>query len=177
MISTVSSLLEDSSFILIFGLLFFLFHRFAFRFFPKFAGLPINDQIFGIATEQPVDSFNYPFDGTIGFDWSGKVSKTDPNSTILENLYNQGQVKKRYACVKLHQKNEQPGGELLLGGCDVEAEHWGRVWGNGHWQIPIDKVEVIGTDGKSLASICGPDSAVTGCQAIFDTGASTIGKS
>lgn len=147
------------------------------RFFSKIAGLTITDQIFGIGTEQPVDAYNYPFDGTIGFGWSGAVSQTDPKSTILENLQKQGQIKKRYACVKLHQKNENPGGELLLGGCDVEAEHWGRVWGNGLWQIPIDKVEVFGTDGKSISSICGPDSVVPNCQAVLDTGASALGKS
>lgn len=130
-----------------------------------------------MATEQTVDSYNYPFDGTIGFAWSGAVSQTDPKSTILQNLQKQGQIKKRYACIKLHQDKEQPGGELLLGGCDVEAEHWGRVWGNGLWQIPIDKVEVIGTDGKSKSSICGPDFIVSNCQAALDTGASQLSKS
>lgn len=142
----------------------------------KFAGLPITNQIIGIGTEQDVDSFNYPFDGTIGFAWSGDVSQTDPKSTILQNLKNQGQIKKRYACVKLHQDSVQPGGELLVGGCDVEAEHWGRVSGNGLWQIPIDKFEAIGTDGKSTASVCGPNSIVPNCQAVLDTGAAAIGK-
>lgn len=145
-------------------------------FFSKFAGLTIKNQVIGVATDQTVDSYNYPFDGTIGFDWSGAVSQTDPKSTILQNLKNQGQIKKRFACVKLNDKSDQPGGELLIGGCDVEAEHWGRVAGNGHWQIPIDKVEVIGTDGKSRASVCGPGSSVTNCQAVLDTGAAAIGK-
>lgn len=144
--------------------------------FTKFAGLTITDQIIGVATEQTVNSYNYPFDGTIGFAWSGAVSQTDPQSTILQNLKNQGQITKRYACVKLHQKTEQPGGELLIGGCDVEAEHWGRVWGNGLWQIPIDNVEVIGPDGESKSSICGPGTAVTGCQAVLDTGAAQLSK-
>lgn len=138
--------------------------------------MTIKDQIIGVATDQTVDSYNYPFDGTIGFAWSGAVSITDPKSTILENLKDQGQISKRYACVKLRGKNATPNGELLIGGCDVEAEHWGRVSGNGHWQIPIDKVEVIGTDGISRASVCGSDSAVQNCQAIFDTGAAAIGK-
>lgn len=113
----------------------------------------------------------------MGFAWSGAVSKTDPKSTILQNLKNQGQIKKRLACVKLHRADEQPGGELLIGGCDVEAEHWGRVWGNGLWQIPIDKVEAVGPDGKSRASVCGPGSVVPNCQAALDSGAAPIGKS
>lgn len=53
----------------------------------------------------------------------------------------------------------------------------GRVWGNGYWEIPIDKLEAIGTDGKSVASVCGPGSQVTDCRATFDTGAAVIGKS
>lgn len=112
----------------------------------------------------------------MGFGWSGANSKTDPKSTILENLKNQGQIKRRYACVKLHSEKSQPGGELLIGGCDVEAEHWGRVWGNGLWQIPIDKFAAIGTDGKSIASVCGAGSAVPNCQAVLDTGAAVLGK-
>lgn len=112
----------------------------------------------------------------MGFGWSGAVSQTDPKSTVLENLKKEGQIKKRYACVKLHPDTEQPGGELLIGGCDVEAEHWGRVWGNGLWQVPIDQFAAIGTDGKQKAAICGPGSPVNNCQAVFDTGAAVIGK-
>lgn len=113
----------------------------------------------------------------MGFGWSGAVSQTDPDSTILQNLQKQGQIKKRFACVKLHQKNEQPGGEVLIGGCDVEAEHWGRVWGNGLWQISIDKFEAVnGSDGKGIAFVCGPGSIVENCQAALDTGAAVIGR-
>lgn len=87
----------------------------------------------------------------------------------------QGHIKKRFACVKLFQESEQPGGELLLGGCDVEAEHWGRVWGNGLWQIPIDRLEAKGPDGESRAFVCGPGTVVPNCQAALDTGAGPIG--
>ncbi|XP_055299809.1 pepsin A-like [Sitodiplosis mosellana] len=141
----------------------------------SFGGLTIKDQIFGVATEQPFDVYNYPFDGTIGFGWSGVVSKTDPNSTILQNLKDQGQISYRYACLKLHQKDQQPGGELFLGGCDIAPEHWGRVNGGGLWNIPLDKFAAIGTDGKSKASVCGPDSNVTSCHAVMDSGASVLG--
>lgn len=127
--------------------------------------------------EETVDSYNYPFDGILGFAWSGAISSTDPKSTILQNLHKQGSIKKRYACLKLHQKDEQPGGELLIGGCDAEAEHWGRVSGNGLWQIPIDKVESVGPDGKSRTSLCGAGSTVTNCMVTLDSGAAPIGKS
>lgn len=112
----------------------------------------------------------------MGFAWSSATSTTDKKSTLLQNLQNQGQIKRRFACLKLHQDTEQPGGELLLGGCDVEAEHWGRVSGGGNWDIPIDKVEVKGTNGDTLSSVCGPNDQVTGCSATFDTGAAPIGK-
>lgn len=142
----------------------------------KFAGLTIENQIIGVATEQAINAYNYPFDGLLGFAWSGAVSSTDKDSTVLQNLQDQGQIEKRLACVKLYQRNEQPGGELLIGGCDVEAEHWGRVSGNGLWQIPIDKVEAVGPDGDIRASICGPDSTVPNCQVALDSGAAPIGK-
>lgn len=144
--------------------------------FSQIAGLTIKNQVIGVGEEETVDSFNYPFDGVMGFGWSGANSQTDPQSTILQNLQKNGHIQKRFACVKLHQDSVQPGGELLIGGCDVEAEHWGRVAGNGLWQIPIDKVETIGTDGKSRASVCGSGSTVTNCQAVLDTGAAAIGE-
>lgn len=106
----------------------------------------------------------------------GAISETDPKSTLLQNLKKQGSIKKRLACLKLHQKDESVGGEVLIGGCDVEAEHWGRVSGNGLWQIPIDKIETIGTDGKALATICTSGSDVQNCQATLDSGADPIGK-
>lgn len=108
---------------------------------------------------------------------TGDISETDPKSTLLQNLKKQGSIKKRLACLKLHQKDEPVGGEILIGGCDVEAEHWGRVSGNGLWQIPIDKIEAVGTDGKATASICTSASDVQNCQATLDSGADPIGKS
>lgn len=108
---------------------------------------------------------------------TGVISETDPQSTLLKNLKKQGSINKRLACLKLHQKDEPVGGEILIGGCDVEAEHWGRVSGNGLWQIPIDKIESVGTDGKATATICSPESDVQNCQATLDSGAGPIGKS
>lgn len=106
----------------------------------------------------------------------GAVSSTDKKSTLLQNLKNQGSIKKHLACLKLHQKDEPVGGELLIGGCDVQAEHWGRVSGNGLWHIPIDKIESVGPDGKAKATICSAGSDVEGCMAVLDSGADPIGN-
>lgn len=81
----------------------------------------MKNQKLGIGLNQNTDLNSYPIDGVIGFAWSGATSTTDPKSTILRNLYKNGHIKKRYACLKLHQLGEEPGGELLLGGCDVEV--------------------------------------------------------
>lgn len=85
--------------------------------------MTITDQIIGEALSEPVDSYNYPFDGTFGFGWS-IISATDQNSTPLDNLYAQGQIEKRLFCIKLSNKEVTPGGELIIGGCDVEADYW-----------------------------------------------------
>lgn len=90
----------------------------------QFAGLEIKNQVIGIGENQDTDLNSAPLDGVVGFPWSGATSQTDKSSNILLNLHKSGHIKKRFACLKLHQVNEQPGGELLLGGCDVEAEHW-----------------------------------------------------
>ncbi|XP_031637084.1 rhizopuspepsin-like [Contarinia nasturtii] len=118
----------------------------------SFAGLTIKDQIIGGALYEPFDSYNYPFDGTFGFGW-GRISATDPLSTPLDNLYKQGQIKRRMFCIKLHELNDKPGGEFIIGGCDVELNYWKPLTVTGFWQISMSKIEVNTADGVNKLTL------------------------
>lgn len=86
-------------------------------------------------------------------------------------MYEQGQIKNRLACIKLNEIDEES--EMIIGGCDVEAEYWVPVADTGFWQVNLTKLEVKTPDGEVKATFCeqhGP------CIAIFDTGADDISK-
>lgn len=101
------------------------------------------------------------------------VALTD-NSTIIDRLYEQGQIKKRVCCVKLReQKKTSKKSEFIIGGCDVEADYWipvmkinGKYTG---WRFNLTKVVLRSrTDNSELLSV------ETNNEAVFDTGAGSI---
>lgn len=138
----------------------------------QYGGLTLKDQRFAEAEYEPSDSYNYPFDGTFGFGFA-QISNSDPKSTPIDNLFAQGQIKKRIFCIHFNQKDVQPGGELIIGGCDVEAEQWLDCnQPNVTWQTKVSSVDVVPhseNDTKTI-TVC-----KDGCNALFDTGSSIIG--
>lgn len=134
-------------------------------------GLTIRNQIIGEATLEPVDSYNYPFDGTCGFGFSF-VSATDLTSTPLDNLFNQGQIARRLFCIELYQIGSIPGGRFIIGGCHVAPLYWKPLSVPNFWQIKMTAVNVRPANGNPTLTLCGNSN---GCQALFDTGMALIG--
>ncbi|XP_055316204.1 pepsin A-like [Sitodiplosis mosellana] len=117
----------------------------------------------GVATVQVGPSINAPFDGTMGFS-KAPLSETD-NSTVVDRLYEQGQIKKRMACLKLHTQNEEKDSEMIIGGCDVEADYWLPVLGESYWAVTLTKIILRSpTDNTELLSLD------VNVQAVLDTG-------
>lgn len=129
-------------------------------------------------TKQPFGLASYltpgtsPFDGIIGISYPS-VAQTD-NITIIDRLYEQGQIKKRISCVKLREQKKTTS-EWLVGGCDVEADNWTPVLKINDrytgWRLNLTKIVLRSTaDNSALLTI------ETNNEAVFDTGAgSTIG--
>lgn len=111
-------------------------------------------------------------DGVFGLAFK-EVSITDQRSTPIENLYKQGKIKNRLACIKLNGMDEKTGGELIIGGCDVDAEYWVPIDDSGFWQVNLTKLEVRTPDGEVKATFCDPQRP---CKAILDSGTSDISK-
>lgn len=131
--------------------------------FPKIGDLTITNQEIGVATIETSNSNADPYDGFVGFSY-GQVSPDNPPKTILDNLKEQGAIEKRLACLKLR----EDGGDVLIGGCDVEADQWIPKVDGPHWRVDITKV-VVTSNGNVVSTLCG-DSGKTCQQGVFDSG-------
>lgn len=92
------------------------------------------------------------------------------NKTLIDRLFEQGQIKKRMFCVKLHYKAVSARSELELGGCDKEAEYWLPVVRKFLWSVTLNKIVLISTTNGSELLTIEPNA-----EAIVDTGGN-IGK-
>lgn len=90
-------------------------------------------------------------------------------STPLDNLFNQGRITQRVFCIKLNPSETQPGGELFIGGCNVEALYWKPLTVAGFWQLRMTRLSMT-MNGVSRLNLC-----TQGCEALFDTGMALIG--
>lgn len=125
--------------------------------------MPIKNQPFGLAETVTA---GVPFDGIMGFCYPS-VAQTD-NSSMIDRLYEQGLVKKRIACVKFRLQKESKS-ELIIGGCDVEAESWIPVMEvNGKrtgWRVKLTKIILRSTTDNSELLTLEPNN-----EAVLDTG-------
>ncbi|KAJ6643864.1 Pregnancy-associated glycoprotein 4 [Pseudolycoriella hygida] len=121
--------------------------------------LTVTDQMFGSG-----ESGSHPatFDGVFGVSYalSAQIDKT----TVLDRLYDQGQIKKRLLCTKLWKAPADS--EVIFGGCDVEADDWIPVAVPDYWKVNLTKIVVTSSkDGSELVTVD------VNAVAVFDTGA------
>lgn len=125
--------------------------------------MTVTDQPFGMATSETPHTNLYPFDGIMGFAYPS-VALID-NSTLFDRLYEQGQIKKRLACIKLHNERESTDSEVIIGGCNVEADYWLPVVRKTHWTVTLIKIVLRSTANNSeLLKL------ETNAEAIVDSG-------
>lgn len=139
-----------------------------FLLFKQIGGLSVKNQIFGLVDNATDPD---PFDGLIGISYP--LAGAHDNSTIIDRLFEQGQIKKRVSCVKLRASYRQEASEYIIGGCDVENVSWipvvkinGQYTG---WRVNLTKVILRSTaDNSELLTLD------TNNLAVMDTGASDI---
>lgn len=110
--------------------------------------------------------------------WSYPSVSLIDNTSIVDRLYEQGQIKNRVACVKARLKSQSKS-EFIIGGCDVKADDWIPVLkvnsvGNTYtgWRVNLTKIVIRSkADNSKLLTI------ETNNEAVLDTGAGdTVGK-
>lgn len=120
------------------------------------------NQLFGVATFHNTQMSLHPFDGIMGLAYPSATRIS--NKTLLDQYYEQGQIKRRMFCIKLRYKEESLPSEFMLGGCDTKAEHWLPVIRKFLWTVTLHKIVLDSTtDNYSLEMK--PHAA-----AAFDTG-------
>lgn len=87
------------------------------------------------------------------------------NSTLFDRLYEQGQIKKRLACIKLHNERDSTDSEFIIGGCNVEADYWLPVVRKTHWTVTLTKIVL-----RSMANNSELLTLETNAEAIVDSG-------
>lgn len=134
----------------------------------------IRDQVFGEVTKLSGTTFDdAEFDGIFGMGFPS-ISVSDRQSP-LDRMLSQGLIKRRVFCFILHHKGEKKatngqeiGGELQIGGCDVQPTMYIPLTQQGYWQFKMSSVVVSKRDGSQFYA------CKEGCQAIMDTGTSLI---
>lgn len=136
-----------------FATIFVLFHQ-------KVGGLIVTDQKFGYAESGTNPD---PFDGVFGVSYA--LSAQIDKKTVLDRLYEQGQIKNRVFCTRMNRKKDATS-EFILGGCDVEADYWLPIALKDYWKVNLTKIILTSkTDGSEVLTID------TNAIAVLDTGA------
>lgn len=153
------------------------------RIVRQFAGLPIEHQPFAEITELSDNPFSkLNIDGIFGLGFKD-ISESSPDQTPFDRLKTQGLIKERVFCLHLNNRKPRIDGELIIGGCDVEADFYVPVSKPGHWQFYVSVIQFTQQNEKLddehnkgliqreqiLFTAC-----KDGCQALLDSGSSFI---
>lgn len=125
--------------------------------------MTVTNQRFGLGIRETAHLNLYPYDGIMGLAYAS-VDQTD-DKTFVERLYEQKQIQKRVFCFKIHSREQATPSELILGGCDVEADYWVPVVRKTLWIVTLTKIVLTSTtDGSELLTL------EPNAEAILDTG-------
>lgn len=119
-------------------------------------------------TEVRLDTYSgADFDGIFGLSFGA--------NTPLDRLKAMNVISERIFCFHMNDKKSKTVSELIIGGCDVEAEFYANVIGsekleNCHWRFNISSIQLKNTDNVGIFfTDCG-----YGCLTLLDTGSSII---
>lgn len=125
--------------------------------------MTVTNQRFGLGIRETAHLNLYPYDGIMGLAYAS-VDQTD-DKTFVERLSEQKQIQKRVFCFKIHSREQATPSELILGGCDVEADHWVPVVRKTLWIVTLTKIVLTSTTNGAELLTLEPNA-----EAILDTG-------
>lgn len=104
--------------------------------------------------------------------WSYPLANQFDDKSVIDRLYEQGQIKKRVSCIKARTLQTSKS-EFIIGGCDVEADSWLPVLKINDqytgWRVNLTKVVIRSKeDNSELLTI------ETNNEAVLDTGAGDV---
>lgn len=112
-------------------------------------------------------------DGIFGLGFKD-ISESSPDKTPLDRLKTQGLIKKQVFCLHLYDQKARIGGELIIGGCDTEADFYVPISKPGHWQFHVSFIQFTKQNEKLDKKQILFTACKNGCQAVLDSGASLI---
>lgn len=134
----------------------------------------IENQVFGEVTDLPKNIFaDYDIDGIFGLGFK-TMSRSSPHKTPLDRLKDQNVIKERVFCFHTNGHKDKLDGQLIIGGCDVEAKFYLPVKKSGYWHFHMNSIEVIHHDKNSNQKQVLTTGCNGGCDVIIDTGSTEI---
>lgn len=138
------------------------------------ADLVIEDQIFGEVTDIPNEAFiDSHIDGVFGLGFKS-ISKSSPRKTPLDQLKDQHVINERVFCFHMNNQKAKIDGELIIGGCNVQAKFYVPVKRSGYWQFHMTSIELFQHERKSKRHQVLLTACNGGCDVILDTGSTAI---
>lgn len=134
----------------------------------------IEDQIFAEVTNLSKGLFaDSHTDGIFGLGFK-TISRSSPRKTPLDRLKDQNLIKDRIFCFNINSQKDKVDSELIIGGCNVEAEFYLPIKKSGYWQFHMTSIEVIHHDKKTNKKQALTTECNGGCDVILDTGSTQI---
>ncbi|XP_066499999.1 gastricsin-like [Hoplias malabaricus] len=133
------------------------------------SGITITGQEIGLSTNEPGQNFVVaPFDGILGLAYP--YIAAGGQTPLMDTMMQQGLLQENLFAVYLS-ANAASGSEVMFGGVDQNMYqgqiYWTPVTAETYWQIGIQEFSIGGQE----TGLC---SQYGGCQAIVDTGTSTL---
>ncbi|XP_044307173.1 pepsin B-like [Varanus komodoensis] len=131
----------------------------------------VYNQEFGLGVSEPTDPFYYAsFDGIMGLSYPSSAVGHVGGATVLQQMLSQNQLSEPiFSFYFSRNPTVQYGGELILGGINDQLFSgqltWTPVTREAYWQIGFQEFLI----GNQVTGWCS-----SGCQAVVDTGTSTL---
>lgn len=126
----------------------------------------IEQQPFGEITEVRIDTYS-------GADFDGIFGLSFGTNTPLDRLKAMGVISERIFCFHMNDKKSKIVSELIIGGCDVEAEFYANVilsGSNSDWRFNMSSIQLKDKDSETILFTDCED----GCLTLLDSGSSII---
>lgn len=104
-----------------------------------------------------------------------KFSHSSKDLSPIDRLKSQGLINERVFCFHLNDKMDKIGGELIIGGCDVQTTHYLPLTLEKWWQVNLTSIKIMRRNEDGTVNPEPFEDCKTGCNATLDSGWSHAG--
>lgn len=122
--------------------------------------------MFGEVIEKYANPNKYGVFG-LGF---ANYSRASKEISPIDRLKNQGLINQRVFCFHHNDEMAEIGGELIIGGCDVQTSHYLNLTLENWWQVNMTSIKIIRRNKDGTVNPEPFEDCKAGCNATLDSG-------